>query len=294
MVPVEGNPTCSDDPALPSCIPGVNDLGAIDIARGRDHGMPTYNELRRTYGLPAKKSFKALTGESSEAFPADPQLTRGDEINDPDSLDFTKLYDINGKRTTPEADNATRGVRRTPVAARLKGVYGNVNNVDAFIGMMSEPHLPGRDFGELQLAIWQKQFQAMRDGDRFFYANDPLLPFVRKAFGIDYRKNLGDIIALNTDIPRRDMARNVFLAGDDHHRAGDHRGPALEEPKAPAGPNTRAGSSRAATFHPAERPVALWLPGTAPAISASRSASGRNRRSRRARNRGDVSGEAAV
>lgn len=199
--PLEGNPDAV----------GLNDLAAVDIQRGRDHGIPTYNELRVAYGLPPKATFQDITGEESEDFPVDPLLTPGDEINDPDSLDFTELSDINGDPTTPEAGNATSGVRRTPLAARLKAIYGDVDNVDAFVGMISEPHLPGSDLGELQLAIWHEQFRVLRDGDRFFYANYPLLSFVRHAFGIDYRQRLGDLIALNTDIPRADLPRNVFL-----------------------------------------------------------------------------------
>ena len=41
--------------------------------------------------------------------------------------------------------------------------------------MVSEKHVPGTEFGALQLAMWKKQFAALRDGDRFFYANDPVL-----------------------------------------------------------------------------------------------------------------------
>ena len=29
--------------------------------------------------------------------------------------------------------------------------------------------------GELNNAMWRKQFAALRDGDRFFYAHDPVL-----------------------------------------------------------------------------------------------------------------------
>src|SRR5204863_333432 len=54
QVPVSGNPNCFDDPSLPNCFTGVTDLGAIDVQRGRDHGMPTYNQLRQALGLPAR------------------------------------------------------------------------------------------------------------------------------------------------------------------------------------------------------------------------------------------------
>jgi len=50
QVPVPGNPTCLDGPTLPQCFTGVQDLGAIDLQRGRDNGMPSYNQLRRPTG----------------------------------------------------------------------------------------------------------------------------------------------------------------------------------------------------------------------------------------------------
>ncbi|MGB2567050.1 peroxidase family protein [Micromonospora citrea] len=269
FVPVPGNPGCSDDPALPPCLPGRNDLGAIDIARSRDHGMPSYNDLRAAYGLPAKPSFAAITGEPSESFPADPELTPGAEIDDLDSLDFTALYDAEGRRTTAAADNAVRAERRTPLAARLKAVYGSVDRLDAFVGMMAEPNLPGKEFGELQLAIWRKQFTALRDGDRFHYGNDPLLPLIRAAFKIDYRKSLGDIIALNTDIPRDHLSADVFRTPQAQDRAVP---PATgAERLLPGRSGTRAlviGKAGPAKL-PADG-AALLPPGLAPSGSASR------------------------
>ncbi|MEV8515440.1 peroxidase family protein [Dactylosporangium sp. NPDC051484] len=210
QVPVGGNPGCLDGPTLPQCFHGVLDLGAVDLQRGRDHGMPSYNQLRAAYGLPPRTSFTAVTGEATDAFPADPQLTPGHEMDDPNSLDIVALYDIAGNPTTLAADNATRVVRRTTLAARLKALYGSVDNLDAFTGMLAEAHTPGSELGELQRVIWTEQFAALRDGDRFFYAGDPLLAYVRDHYGIDYRRTLGQLIALDTDIPAAELPAAVF------------------------------------------------------------------------------------
>src|SRR5256885_605118 len=211
QIPVSGNPECFEDPSLPTCFKGVVDLGAIDIERGRDHGMPSYNDMRRAFGLPAKTSFRAITGENSEAFPP------GSGVNDPTSLDFTKLTDIDGRNVplgSPDTAMMTRGTRKTPLAARLKAVYGSVDNVDAFVGMVAEAHVNGSELGELQQAMWAQQFLALRDGDRVFYGNDPGLSLIKSQYGIDFHHSLADIIAANTDIPKSDMNDNVFLVAD--------------------------------------------------------------------------------
>ena len=212
QVPVTGNPECLDGEGLPECFRGVADLGAIDIERDRDHGMPTYNQLRQAYGLSARTSFTQITGESTDTFPA------GSGVNNPNSLDFVQLRNLFGS-TVPlgsEEAEATpiQGIRRSTTAARLRAVYGDVNNVDAFAGMVAEPHITGSEFGELQRAIWTREFQRLRDGDRFFFGNQgSALDFIRNTYGIDFRRNLGDIIASNTDIPRAELNGNVFFDG---------------------------------------------------------------------------------
>lgn len=204
---------CSAPDANPKC---VFDLGALDLERGRDHGMPSYNEMRRAYGLPAKNSFKDITGENTETFPTDPLLTPGDEINDPDSVDFTRITNLFGSQVSPENHqedtSAVSFARRTPLAARLKALYGSVDKLDAYVGMLAEKH-SGPEFGELQRAMWSREFKRLRDGDRFFYGNQlPVLELIKKRYGIDFRENLGDLIARNTDVKRSDLAGNVFFA----------------------------------------------------------------------------------
>jgi Animal haem peroxidase len=124
-----------------------------------------------------------------------------------------QLRDVTGKILELDTDegreDAVTGVRRTTLAARLKAVYGNVSKVDAFTGMVAEPHAAGSELGELQRAMWTKQFESLRDGDRFFYAIDPALPLIKALVGIDYRVTLAQVIQRNT---AETVQANVFKA----------------------------------------------------------------------------------
>jgi hypothetical protein len=213
QVPKPGSPDpelCGSPVINPDCFGGVSDLGAIDVERGRDHGMPSYNDLRRAYGLAPKTTFTSITGESTSSFPSDPMINPHDPINDPNILDFVALKDREGNPLPlGTQSDAVVGIRRTTLAARLRAIYGSVNSLDAFTGMVAEKHVAGTEFGPLQLAIWNKQFAALRDGDRFFYANDPALPAIRALFGIDYRRTLAQVIKDNTGVTTQ---ADVFLA----------------------------------------------------------------------------------
>ena len=209
---------CLDGSDIASCFSAVNDLGAIDVLRAYDHGMPSYNDLREAYGLERAGSFTEITGEDTEDFPDDDLIDAGNAIDDPDILDFTLLVDGDGNILevgTDAADGETvTAVRRTSTAARLKAIFGDADAVDAFTGMVSEPHVAGTEFGELQLAMWVRQFEALRDGDRFFYANDPLLDEIADVYGIDYRRTLAEVIVANTDLESSRLASNVFLVAE--------------------------------------------------------------------------------
>jgi len=215
QIPTEANPDCLDGPEMTECFQGVVDLGALDVARGRDHGMPTYNQMRRAYGLRAKSSFSDITGERSQNFRRGSTPASGG-IDDPKSLEFTELRDIDGEAIEAGSEEAitsvTRAVRRTPLAARLRALYGSVDRIDAFVGMSAERHGRSAELGELQQAMWAKQFAALRDGDRFFYGTDPGLSLIKRQFGIDFRVSLGDVIAANTGVDRDDLSEDVFIA----------------------------------------------------------------------------------
>jgi hypothetical protein len=187
--PTTTDPSACVEPAVTdACFAGVADLGADDVARGRDHGMPSYDQMRAAYGLAHRTLFDAST----------PVI----DPNNPAIMAFTALRDDEGNPVplgSPDAqEDAVVGVRATSLASRLKAVYGRQSAVDAFTGMVSERHVAGSDLGPLQQAIWKRQFENSRDGDRFFYLNDPALPLIRQRFGISARRSLAQVIRANT------------------------------------------------------------------------------------------------
>src|SRR5262249_55691611 len=51
----------------------------------------------------------------------------------------------------------------------LKQVYGTMNNIDLWVGVLAEDHVRGSSTGPLMRRILADQFERLRDGDRFWY-----------------------------------------------------------------------------------------------------------------------------
>ncbi|MEN7547025.1 peroxidase family protein [Rapidithrix thailandica] len=82
--------------------------------------------------------------------------------------------------------------------SKLQAVYGDVNNIDVWIGALCEDHYPGANVGELIRTVLKDQFERLRDGDRFWYENDPhLTPVEVKELKSTL---LSDIVKRNTKI----------------------------------------------------------------------------------------------
>ncbi|HEX3870930.1 MAG TPA: peroxidase family protein [Pirellulales bacterium] len=90
------------------------------------------------------------------------------------------------------------------VQKELKQIYGNVNNVELFVGGLAENHLAGSSLGSTFTAIIADQFQRLRDGDPYFYLNQPQLAM----YGVD-SVTLSDIIARNTGLTN--LQSDVFF-----------------------------------------------------------------------------------
>jgi hypothetical protein len=135
---------------------GGFDLPALNIQRGRDHGLPSYNYVREAFGFAPAHSF-------------------ADVSSDPE------------------------------IQARLAAAYASVDDIDLWVGGLAEDPLPRGHLGPLFTAIIKEQFEALRDGDRFWYQRS-LGMMERMLVGMT---RLSDIIRRNTTIGR-ELQSNVF------------------------------------------------------------------------------------
>src|SRR5262249_53580607 len=92
--------------------------------------------------------------------------------------------------------------------AKLKGVYGGIEQVDLFIGGLAEPHAPNAAVGPTFQKIISDQFSALRAGDRYFWLNQG---FDRATTNMISTPRLADIILPNT--APNPLHRDVFIAG---------------------------------------------------------------------------------
>jgi hypothetical protein len=134
------------------------DLASLNIQRGRDHGLPDYNTVRKHYTGSRVTDFSQITSDSSQA-------------------------------------------------ASLKSLYGNVNNIDLWIGLLSEDHISNASLGLTMSKILKAQFERLRDGDFYFYLNDPYLPFAMR-YEVS-KTRFSDVLERNTRLTT--LQSNVFF-----------------------------------------------------------------------------------
>jgi hypothetical protein len=87
----------------------------------------------------------------------------------------------------------------------LRELYGNVNNIDVFVGGLAEDHAPGASVGPLFQRIIAEQFTRLRDGDRFWYQRI----FSGSELAELRRTTLTDVIRRNTELTN--IQANVFF-----------------------------------------------------------------------------------
>lgn len=109
---------------------GDFDLAALNMQRGRDHGLGNINQLRKVFDLPPYENFMQLTGGS---------------IDEPDS-ESTKL------------------------ALKLMAVYGeDVQRCDLWLAGICEKRYKDSQLGETFTRSIIDQFSRLRTADKFWY-----------------------------------------------------------------------------------------------------------------------------
>lgn len=142
-------------------VPGEDgfDLVALNLQRGRDHALPTFNQIRRIFGIKSATSFSQISS------------------NPPTAQALSNAYD------------------------------GNVDNVEAWPGMMAEDKVPGSSCGRTLCAVWEAEFLRLSNGDQFFYLQrKKSIPSIVRRF---LRRQLRDIYKKDKPLFREIIIRNT-------------------------------------------------------------------------------------
>jgi len=135
----------------------LHDLAAINMQRGRDHGLPSYTEALSQHGLPEPTTFAELNMSEEN-----------------------KL--------------------------KLESVYGNVTEIDMWVGGIVERHDDEAALGPLFKKILAQEFLRVRDGDRFWFEHDPA--FTSDDIALLKATKLGQVLTRNTGFT---FSENAFI-----------------------------------------------------------------------------------
>lgn len=127
---------------------GHLDLTALNIQRGRDHGLPPYNEYRKICNMRPIDNWENL-----------------------------------------------KEIMMPGAAERLQKIYASIQDIDFFAGGMSEKHLNGLMVGPTFNCMLVRQFEALRDGDRFYYEAEGV--FTRRQLHAIKKTSLSTVLCNN-------------------------------------------------------------------------------------------------
>src|SRR5262245_34343375 len=98
----------------------------------------------------------------------------------------------------------------TDTVAALQATFGDVNKIDLWTGGLSEKHVAGGLVGETFSMIIGHQFEALRDGDQYYYENMANSTFDAATHNEIQHTTLSDIIERNTDTEHMQADSFVF------------------------------------------------------------------------------------
>ncbi|NEQ71652.1 MAG: peroxiredoxin [Okeania sp. SIO2C9] len=113
--------------------------------------------------------------------------------------DINTVRNAIGLSSYTDFDELTGG--NSELAAKFASVYDSIDDVDLWIGGLAEQDVNGGVVGETISAIIIQQFTNLRDGDRFYFENDPYFQELEGIIDKNIDKvSLADIIEDNSDV----------------------------------------------------------------------------------------------
>lgn len=195
------------------------DLAAINMARGRDYGIPRLNEMRR--------QLHVLFNNDSSLAPYANWTEYGLELSTPESLvnfiaaygthpDLLALSTMADKRALAELMVSGDILAPADTADFMNGLppydvdLGGLEDVDLWVGGLAEKkEIFGGLLGTTHNAIFEIQLENLQDGDRFYYlhrlAGQDLLA------GLE-GNSFAELIERNTDV--ENLPADVFSRPD--------------------------------------------------------------------------------
>jgi len=157
--------------------PGNVDVQAANIFRGRQHCLGTIDEIRQAVGMPS-----VYDTSREEA----PRAYKRGALNKRAGTNHLRRKGKKSCFTGNEIECFHRLVANTTLAQQMHSMYEHVDNVDPYIALVGEKHIntnmgqgskkSSSSLGETSTLLALKQFQKIRDGDRFWYEKQGVLP----------------------------------------------------------------------------------------------------------------------
>ena len=132
------------------------DLVALNVQRGRDHGLAPYVKWRQLCGLRSIKSWKQFAS-----------IVTSPEVK---YLQYVfNMYSFNSRFTSNLDQRDLFILSKLQLVPRLQQLYGAIENMDLYIGGLLERKDGDAMVGPTFKCLVGDQFRRIRMGDRFWY-----------------------------------------------------------------------------------------------------------------------------
>jgi peroxidase len=151
-------------------VSGGTDLLTLDLARGRDNGLPPYHAIRQAWGGFGDEGAWDGTGMVDNITETQKRalIDAGKKLERRSGMEnFLRFVAADPQNPTNDEQ---------VVADIIREIYRRADSIDPMVGVLAEPKVEGSVVGRTLQNILADQLRRSRDGDRFWYENDQLTP----------------------------------------------------------------------------------------------------------------------